>query len=186
MKKRLIALCAALLAAGLLARFAAPALWDWAAGNWIYPRPYREIVQKEAAEFRLDENLVYAVMKAESGFDEKASSHAGAHGLMQLTEQTFQWVSSLYPPENGGGDILDPQDNIHCGCALLELLEKRYGSWRVALCAYNAGMGTVDGWLSVYSGDGESLDEIPYPETAAYVEKVEKYRERYEKQYENG
>lgn len=186
MKKRMIVLLAVLPALGLLARFAAPPFVEWAARNWLYPRPYREIVQREAAEFQLDESLVYAVMKAESGFDEKASSHAGAHGLMQLTEQTFQWVCSLSPPENGGEDILDPGDNVHCGCALLELLKNRYGSWQVALCAYNAGMGTVDGWLSQHSSDGESLDAIPYPETAAYVEKVEKYRARYEKLYENG
>ncbi len=54
--------------------------------KWLYPRPYEEIVRREAAEFGLEENLVYAVIRAESGFDEQAESHAGAHGLMQLTE----------------------------------------------------------------------------------------------------
>ena len=56
----------------------------------LYPRPYRDLVQREAAEFGLEEELVYGVIKAESGFDEDAQSHAGAHGLMQLTQETLR------------------------------------------------------------------------------------------------
>lgn len=79
----------------------------------LYPRPYRDLVQREAAEFGLEEELVYGVIKAESGFDEDAQSHAGAHGLMQLTQETFDWIASLYPPEEGTGDIYDPAANLH-------------------------------------------------------------------------
>lgn len=183
MKKLLCAV--SLLLAVILGWNLGPPLVDWCQRNWLYPRPYREEVQAEAAEFGLDENLVYAVMKAESGFDERAQSHAGAQGLMQLTPQTFQWIASLYPPEHGGDNILDPRDNIHCGCALLRLLLDRYAGQEEALCAYNAGIGTVDGWLSgdAYSDDGAFLHTVPYPETAAYVKKTTQYRERYEALY---
>lgn len=151
----------------------------------IYPKPYGEIVSREAAEFDLDENLVYAVMKAESGFHEEAMSHADAHGLMQLTPATFQWIGSKYPPENGGQDILDPNDNIHCGCALLRLLQDRFGNLQTALCAYNAGMGNVAEWLEdeAYSQDGVTLDKIPFPETDAYVERVYGFYATYNKLY---
>ena len=153
--------------------------------KWLYPRPYEEIVRREAAEFGLEENLVYAVIRAESGFDEQAESHAGAHGLMQLTEATFDWISSLHPPENGGKDLFDPSDNIHCGCALLRLLLDQYGSLDVALCAYNAGMGNVSGWLQggEYSDDGKSLHTIPFPETKAYLRKVKENYKMYQKLY---
>ena len=151
----------------------------------LYPRPYRALVQREAAEFGLEEELVYGVIKAESGFDEDAQSHAGAHGLMQLTQETFDWIASLYPTEDGGADVFQPEDNIHCGCALLRLLLDQYGSLEVALAAYNAGMGNVSQWLESgdYSHDGETLHTIPYPETDAYVEKVQRAYEIYRKLY---
>lgn len=172
------------LVVALLGIFAAPSLVE----NFmklLYPRTYGELVEREAAEFSLDSDLIYAVIKTESGFDEDAQSHAGAMGLMQLTPATFEWISSLYPPENSEGDVLDPAVNIHCGCALLRLLLDQYGSLDVALCAYNAGMGNVSGWLSggQYSSDGENLHTIPYPETDSYVKKVKKAMERYQKLY---
>ena len=104
---------------------------------------------------------------------------------MQLTEATFDWISSLHPPENGGKDLFDPSDNIHCGCALLRLLLDQYGSLDVALCAYNAGMGNVSGWLQggEYSDDGKSLHTIPFPETKAYLRRVKENYKMYQKLY---
>lgn len=184
MKKGCLTAAVLLLAVAALAIFAGPDLADRAM-RMLYPKPFAEIVQREAAEFRLDEDLIYAVMKAESGFDEKAESHAAAHGLMQLTQSTFDWMADRYPPENGGGDIFDPADNIHCGSALLRVLLDHYGSLDVALAAYNAGMGNVSGWLEEekYSADGASLHTIPYPETEAYVKKVKKNIQAYQKLY---
>lgn len=151
----------------------------------LYPTRYEELVEREAQEFSLPVDLVYAVMRTESRFRPQAESHAGAKGLMQLTEETFSWISSLYPPENGGEDIFDEQDNVHCGCALLRLLLDQFDSVEVALCAYNAGMGNVEAWLSDdrYSSDGTSLHTIPYPETDRYVKKVLAAREKYQQLY---
>ena len=152
----------------------------------LYPQRYTELVEREAAEFDLEPNLVYAIIKTESGFDPQARSHADAMGLMQLTQETFDWILSLYPTEDGSGDIWDPGDNIHCGCALLRLLLDQYGTVEVALAAYNAGMGNVSGWLESgdYSHDGETLHTIPYPETDAYVKKVQRAYGLYQKLYE--
>lgn len=170
----LLGLALILLSAALLLAFW-PGLGEWAAGL-LYPRQYREVVRQEAGEFELPEALVYAVIRAESGFDQKARSRAGAMGLMQLTEETFRWMAGEHPPENGGGDPYDPQDNIHCGCALLRRLLDHYGVPETALAAYNAGIGNVDRWLldRTLSQDGKTLQTIPYPETAAYVKKVSK------------
>lgn len=184
MKKGCVVLAAVLLCAALLGIFAGPPLVESGLKLW-YPRRYAELVEREAFEFGLEEDLVYAVIHTESGFDPDAASHAGAQGLMQLTRQSFDWMASRYPPENGGTDPMDPGDNIHCGCALLRLLLDEFGSLDVALCAYNAGMGNVSAWLDQeeYSSDGRTLHTIPYPETAAYVKKVKKAQSWYEKLY---
>lgn len=151
----------------------------------LYPLKFAETVEREAQEFQLPQELVFAVIRAESGFDPKACSRADAKGLMQLTEPTFYWMAEEYPPENGGRDVYDINDNVHCGCALLRRLLDHYGDAAVALAAYNAGIGNVDRWLEEreHSEDGKTLKKIPYPETAAYVKKVERnwgvYRELY-------
>lgn len=152
----------------------------------LYPKSYSQLVEQEAAEFDLDPDLVYAVIKTESGFDPEARSSADAMGLMQLTQGTFDWIASLYPLEDPNAGVYDPQANVHCGCALLRLLIDQYGSVEVALAAYNAGMGNVSEWLQSgdYSHDGETLHTIPYPETDAYVKKVLRGYEIYQKLYE--
>lgn len=163
---------------------AGPSLGEFAM-RLLYPRQFAQVVSREAGEFGLEEELVFAVIRAESGFDQRANSRAQAKGLMQLTEGTFLWMAEEYPPENGGYDVFDVNDNIHCGCALLRRLLDHYGDLRLALAAYNAGIGNVDRWLedSSLSPDGVSLHRIPFPETAAYVEKVQKYRNIYQKLY---
>lgn len=184
MKRLLRTILLLLVLVAVVAFFAAPQLREQAE-RMLYPRPYLEIVEHEAREFSLDEELVYAVMRTESKFRPSAQSHAGAKGLMQLTDETFAWVNSIYPPESTQPEIFTVEDNLHAGCALLRLLLDQFGTMEVALCAYNAGMGNVTEWLALeqYSADGESLHTIPYPETESYVKKVthamKKYRELY-------
>lgn len=184
------ALMIALVFVSLLALIAALKgleIGGWAMGL-MYPRRFSETVSREAEEFGLPEALVYAVIRAESGFDPKACSRAQARGLMQLTDQTFKWMAQEHPPENGGLDWYDVDDNVHCGCALLRRLLDHYGEPETALAAYNAGMGNVDKWLSdpERSGDGRTLKSIPFPETAAYVKKVVKSWRIYERLYPEG
>lgn len=174
-----------LVTVAVLAFFAGPDLVD-RGERVLYPTAYAELVEREAREFSLPESLVYAVIRTESHFDPDARSHAGAQGLMQLTPDTFRWVASLDPPENGGKDLVDPQDNVHCGCALLRLLLDQFGTLDVSLCAYNAGIGNVSNWLSeeTYTDDGETLHTIPYPETESYVKKVKAAMRRYQELYQ--
>lgn len=143
----------------------------------VYPRGYSELVSSAAAEFGLEEELVYAVIRQESGFNPDVVSSAGAVGLMQLTPATFEW---LQKQESGSitlsSDALTtPEVNIRYGCRFLALLLKKYGVTRTALCAYNAGMGRVDSWLedSSVSSDGVNLSSIPYEETRNYADRVE-------------
>lgn len=148
-----------------------------------YPLKYSEIVEREADEFNLDPMLVYAVIRAESGFDASAGSTAGACGLMQLMPVTFSWMQTKLGEEGryAEEDIFLPEVNIRYGCALLRLLIDLYESEETALCAYNAGMGTVSEWLDdpALSPDGVHLSDIPYGETKHYLQRVLQNREMY-------
>lgn len=153
-----------------------------------YPRKYASIVSAQAAEYGLEESLVYAVIKAESDFDAGAVSSAGAMGLMQMMPDTFYWMQTHVGETHDAAALYEPAVSIRFGCAFLSLLLREYGDLTVALCAYNAGMGNVASWLSdgAYSDDGETLKAIPFGETEAYVQKVLQYKETYEEIYYGG
>lgn len=150
----------------------------------VYPKPneYSDYVEKYSSEFGVPEALVWAVIKTESGFDASAVSDAGAVGLMQLTEPTFNEISNQRLKD--GFDVgmrYDPETNIRYGTYYLSYLHARYNSWDAALAAYNGGLGNVDEWM----GDDAklTLDEIKFKETKNYVKKVNKTEEKYKKLY---
>ena len=154
----LVALCAAILV------------------NRYYPVRHIETIYKYAEEFDLEPELVFAVIHAESRFNEDAVSRAGASGLMQIMEDTAYWLA----PQAGMDDfkysqVFDPEINIRLGTFYLSMLYRRFGDMNVALSAYNAGSGNVGRWLEnpEYSNDGKTLDHIPFPETRKYVERVD-------------
>lgn len=151
----------------------------------VYPQRYQDYVEKYCAEYGVDENLVYAVIKCESGYDNAAVSHANAKGLMQLTEETFEWVQTKTGESLSNEDLFDPETNIKYGTKLLSLNLEEFGDERAAIAAYHAGRSAIMGWLadSRYSSDGVTLQSIPYAETAAYVERVEKIKTIYDKIY---
>lgn len=155
----------------------------------IFPLRYTDEILYEAQQNSLDPNLVCAVIRTESNFDSQAVSHADAHGLMQITPDTFSWLQTKL--EDGDSytqeDIYRPEVNIRFGCWFLRYLLDRYdGVLETALCAYNAGPGRVDQWLEdpQYSQDGLHLDTIPYKEPEKYVSTVLKYYQIYKDLYD--
>ena len=155
--------------------------------SMIYQKHYTAEVEAAAKEFDMDENLIYAVIRTESGFDENAESHAGAVGLMQLMPDTFSWLQ-----EHKDGQVIYtdealriPEINIRYGTYYLSYLKDLYGDIPTAVAAYNAGASAVDSWLSdpTYSDDGKTLKKIPYDETEKYVKKVTHAWDRYQKIY---
>ena len=93
----------------------------------VYPLPYREYVEKYAAEYGEDPSLVYAVMSTESSFDAEAVSSAGAMGLMQLTDKTFEWAQMRMGTQDKGltdDDLFKPEINIQYGTYVLHLLRE--------------------------------------------------------------
>ena len=144
----------------------------------FYPKSYEEFVYMYSDEYGVDENLVFAVIKAESNFQEDAVSHKDALGLMQIMKETAEDVARKYNIEidfnNSEREILNVQNNIKIGTKYLAGLLEKYKNIEVAVAAYNAGIGTVDNGIEkgIIKSDGSDIENIPYKETNNYVRKI--------------
>ena len=156
----------------------------------IYPKPYKEIVSTYAEKYNVEEDLIFAVMKAESNFDENAVSHKSAIGLMQIMEETADDIATTYgidiDNDNIKESVANVENNINIGTKYLEVLLDKYGNKELAVAAYNAGIGTVDNWISkdIIKEDGSDIENIPYKETNNYVRKILRNYEIYQSIYE--
>lgn len=140
----------------------------------LYKKEYSEYVSKYAEEYGVEEELIYAIIKAESNFNPNAVSHQNAKGLMQLMDSTAQEIARKSQIELTGENILDPDININLGTQYIATLLDKYECMEVALAAYNAGSGNVDKWIKngVIKADGSDIENIPYKETNTYVRKI--------------
>ena len=128
----------------------------------IRVKGYDRFIDNAAQQFKLDPDLIRAVIAQESGGNPAAVSKSGAKGLMQLMDETAQ--------ELGVQNILDPGENIRAGTKYLKKMLVTYdGDLPLALAAYNAGPGAV----RVHNGIP------PYPETENYIENVIKMQKQF-------
>lgn len=113
------------------------------------------LIEEYSAKNNLDPNFVKAVVKQESGFNPKATSHCGAMGLMQLMPATAKGL--------GVDNAYDAEQNIYGGTKYLKGLMDRFDNNKeLALAAYNAGPNAVKKYGGI----------PPYAETQNYVKKV--------------
>lgn len=154
--------------------------------KFLYQLNYESYIQTSAERHGVDPYLVCAVIETESNWNADATSSQGAQGLMQLMDATAQDMidkdlvdSSTYSANN----LNDPATNIEFGSAYLEYLLNYFNnSSDKAIAAYNAGMGNVDDWSSI----GSILQNaITFPETQAYLIRVNNAYERYKSLYPN-
>lgn len=144
------------------------------------PLRHEDVIRQQSHEKEVDAALIAAVIYSESKFEDRTSS-AGARGLMQITPEAAKEIERL----SGGttfelDDLSDPEINIRYGTFLLRELMTRFdGDEAAALAAYNAGPANVEEW----GGSGLSVDDIPFPETRAYVEEVLDKRGAYRDKY---
>lgn len=164
--------------------------WLWAAilifivliltfPKWIsvfYPEPHKEIVYAQARENGIDPLLVFAIIRAESKYENAAESPVGAKGLMQIMPETAEWIAR----QRGNNDLdpnqlHDPFVNISMGCWYLANLSKEFnGQVPLVVASYNAGRGRVREWIAsgVWDGNPDHIESIPYQETRNYVRSV--------------
>lgn len=140
----------------------------------VYKKEYSEYVIKYAEQYGVEENLIYALIKAESNFNPNAVSHQNAKGLMQLMQSTAEDLAKKSKINLNNENILEPEVNIQLGTQYIASLLNKYGCVEVALAAYNAGSGNVDKWISSgkIKADGSDIENIPYKETNTYVRKI--------------
>ena len=127
-----------------------------------------------ADNYHLDAAELAAVIYVESRFRPQIRSGAGAVGLMQVLPETAQGIAD----RTGGegfveDDLYDPEINVRYGAWYLGHLRQKYrgrpNAAELALAAYNAGQGTVDGWIAS-TPPGEPV-RIGYSETRAYLDR---------------
>ena len=190
-RRRRLASVVMLLGAGAVALGAAGVVGIGPLGDAVreitLPLRHEDIIRQQAADKEVDAALIAAVIYEESKFRDQ-TSHAGARGLMQITPGTADYIAA----KSGGtefeqGDLASPQINIAYGAWYLDYLDDKYGGHEIAsVAAYNAGEGTVDGWIS-RAGGLELFDEgdIQFPETREYVDGVMDHRRAYRKHYDD-
>ena len=126
---------------------------------------YDKVIRRLGRRHGVEPALVKAVIAAESAFDRKAVSHAGAQGLMQLMPATADELGVIAP--------FQAYENIDGGVRYLRAMLDRYGDVHRALAAYNAGPRAVDRYGGI----------PPYRETQAYVTRVLAYYRGYEHEF---
>lgn len=114
---------------------------------------YLDAARQAARRHGIPEDLFLRLVQQESGWNPNAVSHKGATGLAQLMPGT---ASRL------GVDATDPDDNLNGGARYLRMMYDRFGDWKLALAAYNAGPEAV----AKHGGIP------PYAETKGYVRAI--------------
>jgi soluble lytic murein transglycosylase-like protein len=118
-----------------------------------YRGEFLEMAKASARKHGIPEDLFLRLVQQESGWNPSAVSVKGATGLAQLMPGTAEIL---------GVDINDPGANLEGGARYLRMMYDKFGSWKLALAAYNAGPGAV-----------EQHDGIPpYAETENYVKAI--------------
>ena len=152
-----------------------------------YPIEYMDMVTSSSQIAQVEEAVILAVIRTESGFRPDVESSVGAKGLMQITPDTLDWVRLRmgYTDQLPEDVLYIPESNIYYGAETIALLMEEFGNLPTALAAYHAGWGNVTKWLkdSEYSSDGISLDHIPFADTSMYVEKVLATTQMYKRVY---
>lgn len=118
-----------------------------------YKGIYSGMARAAAKRHGVPEDLFLRLVQQESGWNPTAESHKGAYGLAQLMPATARTL---------GVDRKDPAQNLDGGAKYLKLQYVKFGSWRLALAAYNAGPGAVEKYGGV----------PPYKETKNYVKVI--------------
>lgn len=155
----------------------------------LYPFPYRTLITREARDREMDPFIAAALIRQESMFEARITSHVGARGLMQIMPATGREIAQQVGIEPWDAEVLyHPEINVHLGTRYLkEHLVEYDGSLPAVFSAYNAGPHRVERWseLPEYGSDELFTERIPYSETRNYVRILTRNHAVYEGLYGN-
>jgi soluble lytic murein transglycosylase len=141
----------------------------------FYPIVFKDSVDSASNAYTISPNLIFAIMREESRYNETAYSPAGAVGLMQLMPSTAMKLAKKCGIEiKDNEEILIVNTNINLGAKYLKILVDDFNSLPPAIASYNAGRVIVKTWLNRgnYKSADEFIEDIPYMETRNYVKRV--------------
>ncbi len=137
---------------------------------------FDEYIKEYAQEFQVDRSFISAVIARESHYDPKAESQVGARGLMQIMQDTGEWLAGRLAVRPYSYELLfDPALNIRFGAWYIGYLSSQFAGDPVMIAAaYHAGANNVKLWALKYADDRRTLrlDQIPTDDTRDYVGKV--------------
>ncbi len=137
---------------------------------------YDEFIRQYAQEFQVDRSFISAIIARESHYDPNAESRVGARGLMQIMQDTGEWISGRLAVRPYSYDrLLEPELNIRFGAWYLSYLSSQFNGNPVMIAsAYHAGANNVKLWALNHAQDQKTLrvDQIPTDDTKDYVQKV--------------
>jgi soluble lytic murein transglycosylase len=154
--------------------------------EYLYPRPFKQQVDAACAQFGVENNFVWSIMRQESAFQPRAKSHAGASGLMQLMPGTAKDEAKRAGLQSY--DIFDIADNIKMGTSHLAWLARSFARPDWIMAAYNAGSGNARKWLADGGRDLPPdfwIERIRFNETNDYVQRVSGNLEIYRMLYKD-
>ncbi len=140
-----------------------------------FPRPFAKEVAFAVNKVDVPENVVFAIMRQESGFIPESMSFAGAKGLMQLMYSSALPQATVWGIENlQEKDLYTPDVNVLLGASILQKYWQQFGSVVAGLAAYNAGPNMASAWFKKKPGlpFDAGIEEISFKETREYVKSV--------------
>ncbi len=154
----------------------------------FYPLAYWDAITREARARSIDPYRVAGLIRQESVFDPRASSHANAYGLMQLLLETAQRTARKYGiTRTITRDVLlsDPHLNIQIGTGYLRDQLNTFGRIEYVAAAYNAGPGRAIRWRAELPAEmDEWAEAVPFRETRGYVQGVVRNTLQYKRLYD--
>ena len=156
-----------------------------------YPLEFKGFVEKYSSEYGVPQNVIFAVIKNESGFDSSLLSEDGRIGLMQVSPETLEEYKEELHDSYDTGMLYDPETNIKYGTYRLSKIYLKVGTWRAAYAAMATDVDTVLSWLEneEYSEIAEMhkprLVTIPDENAAEFTERMEKAADKYKELYFN-
>jgi peptidoglycan lytic transglycosylase len=151
----------------------------------LFPVDYWPLIRRYSAERQLDPYMIAALIAQESTFTADVKSPANAYGLMQLLPSTGRQYAKAVNKRYSLSLLTTAETNIRMGTAYFADLVRQFGGAHYALATYNAGPSRVAHWMALRPGidRDEFIDDIPFPETQAYVKKILGTAEDYRRLY---